>query len=304
MKSDRLFGIVYLLLANGQMSARELAEHFEVSRRTIYRDIDSLSAMNVPLYMNKGRNGGIAMMEGYTLDKAMFSDEEQTQILCSLLESQSLHATEAKGLQEKLQSMFAKQTPDIFSVDFSVWGDSKHHQETFAQIKEALLRQQVITFSYCGSDGVRTSRCVEPLKLLFKHQAWYLAAYDRTKKAQRMFKLMRMREVRRSNQRFDKEKHHLSDLEWEWTNTPQTSIELRLAFAGTAAYRVYDEFDEETIVKNEDGSFTVTVRFPMNEWVYGYLLSFGDQLRVLAPQEVKEELRSRLCAMLALYEKQ
>ena len=58
MKSDRLFGIVYLLLANGQMSARELAEHFEVSRRTIYRDIDSLSAMNVPLYMNKGRNGG------------------------------------------------------------------------------------------------------------------------------------------------------------------------------------------------------------------------------------------------------
>ena len=81
MKQNRLFGIIYLLLSKNTMTAKELSEYFEVSTRTIYRDIELLSELNIPIYMSKGKNGGIFLLENYKFDKSLLTNEEQNQIL-------------------------------------------------------------------------------------------------------------------------------------------------------------------------------------------------------------------------------
>ncbi len=121
MQTHRLFEIIYLLLDKGQMTASELASHFEVSVRTIYRDIDRLSISGVPIYTNVGKNGGIALMDGYTLDKSILSDAEQNEILMALQSLKAVEYPDPDGLLTKLGTFFKKNQQSWIEVDFTGW---------------------------------------------------------------------------------------------------------------------------------------------------------------------------------------
>ncbi|MDE6141368.1 MAG: YafY family transcriptional regulator, partial [Bacilli bacterium] len=203
MKNNRLFGIVYLLLSNENMTAKKLADYFEVSTRTIYRDIEALSELHIPIYMNKGKKGGICLTDNYKLDKALLTDDEQKEILFSLQGINKLQIATDKTYN-KLQSVFLKNDESWFEVDFSIWGESPHHKQSFEEIKKAIINKSVIEFSYFSSYGAQTIRRVEPLKLCFKHNSWYLLGFDQGKKDYRFFKIMRIKDLNILNETFER----------------------------------------------------------------------------------------------------
>lgn len=291
MQINRLFEIIYILLDKKIITAKELAERFEVSMRTIYRDIDTLSAAGIPVYTSKGKGGGISIMDNFVLDKSMFSEQEQNEILMSL---QSLNAVKVPDLEpvlDKLSVFFNKQGMNWIDVDFSRWGSDNSEREKFNLLKRGILNQTIVTFDYFSSYGEKTERTVEPLKLLFKGQGWYLYGFCKAKSDFRIFKITRIKNLCCLKEPFNK------DIPKDvWSNSEAYSprmITLILRIEAKMAYRLYDEFDPEAISKNADGSFTATATFPEDEWVYGYVLSYGNYAEVLEPQHLREIIKRK-----------
>lgn len=192
---SRMLGMLYLLMSKGTVTAGELAERFEVSTRTVYRDVEALSMAGIPVYARKGKNGGISLMEQFVLDKMLISEEEQGQILAALA---SLRETGAGAQKEeetlrKLGDFFRAEPESWVSIDFSDWSGSR--RELFEGLRLAILKRRVLRFDYYGQYGEMTGREAEPVQLLFKEYTWYLRAYCRVRKAMRLFKVLRMKRV-------------------------------------------------------------------------------------------------------------
>lgn len=192
MQIHRLFEIVYLLMEKGSVTAKELAERFEVSTRTVYRDIDALSGAGIPVYASRGKGGGIRLLPDFVLNKSLLTGAEQDEILFAL---QSLKATSASQNSEvfsRLSGLFRKETVDWIDVDFSRWGTGDAEREIFQMLKTAILERRVIAFTYYNTSGVCSERRVEPMKLRFQSNSWYLQAFCLTRENFRIFKTCRM----------------------------------------------------------------------------------------------------------------
>lgn len=289
MKINRLFEIVYMLLEKETVTAKELSEHFGVSIRTIYRDIDILSTANIPIYTNKGKRGGICLLENFVLDKSIISEEEQNQIIFALQSLEKLTPINEKNALEKMSMLFNKPTNNWIEIDFSNWETGDSQKNNFSKIKEAVINKKVIEFTYYSSYGEESKRQVEPLQIWFKDRSWYIKAYCKLKEDYRIFKISRIKDIQILDEHFDRnlpiEKEEKCDFK---------IITLKLEISKEMAYRIYDEFDKENITKTEDGNFIVEVEFPENEWVYGYILSFGEYVKVLSPEYAREIIKDRL----------
>lgn len=300
MQINRLFEIVYILLDKKIVTARELAEHFEVSSRTIYRDIDTLSLAGIPIYATQGKNGGITLLDNFVLNKSVLSENEQNEILVAL---QSLTATGYPSIDmtlSKLSSLFKKENYNWIEVDFSNWGSNEQHKEKFNTLKNAIINNKVITFIYYSSKGEKTNRRIEPTKLSFKDKAWYLKGFCLTRDEYRTFKITRIFDVQLTEE-LCSEKHLEEDLIELEKKQVNNLIDLKLRFSSDAAYRIYDEFDEKTIIKNKDGIFNVDACLPKGNWIYDYILSFGTTIEVLEPKKVREVIISKLESMINKY---
>lgn len=300
MQNDRLFQIVYLLMEQKTMTAKELAKHFEVSTRTILRDVDTLALAGVPVYTTKGKNGGISIMDGFVLDKTTISDEEQDQILAALQGLSVSENYEAEGLLKRLSAFFQKTDTNWIEVDYSRWGNSSADREKFNALKEAILGKRAITFEYPNPFRKTAPRKVYPLKLVYKSHAWYLQGYCLLRNNYRTFKINRIMNLEVLEETFRNLKFTPPAIEVE-ADEQWDMVDLKLKFDPQATYRLYDEFDASTVVKQKDGSFLVDVSLPFTHWIYEYLLSFGDQLEVLAPEEVRKGLAERLGKMSQYY---
>ena len=296
MQINRLFEIVYILLERKTITAKELAERFEVSTRTIYRDIEILSQAKIPVYANKGNGGGIGLLEDYVLDKSMLSEEEQNQILFALQSMEKISNQDEKNILEKMSSIFNKSKTNWIDVDFSDWGINGEQDQTFNLIRNAILKHNVIEFVYYNSYGEEKKRQAEPLQIYFKDKSWYLKAYCRLKQDYRLFKISRMKDIILLNKTFERELPQIKENKFDYK-----TIQLELEISKDMSYRVYDEFKMEDIIKNKNGDFIVKVEFPENDWVYGYILSFGENVKVLSPGYVKSIIKEKLQKSLKNY---
>ncbi len=287
MKIDRLFEITFILIDRKSITAKELAEMFCVSVRTIYRDMDILSACGVPVYTEKGRNGGIHIMEEYSINKALFTDREQSQIVMALQSINALGQSDVSTTLSKMKGIFKKDFDDWIEIDFSSWSNSDKDKMVFSIIREGIIESQVISFSYYSSKGEKTNRRVDPYKLVFKGNSWYLFAYCRDKKDFRFFKLTRMEELAIDKSLFVKQKLE-SAIKNEYVYTESKVIELKLEIHEKMAFRVKDEFKEYQL-DSESGKFIVQMKVSKEEWIIPYLLSYGDSIKVIEPLEIKEE---------------
>ncbi len=295
--NNRLFEIIYILMQKKKVTAKELADKFEVSTRTIYRDIEILSRANIPVYATKGKEGGIGLLEGYVLNKCILSEEEQNQILFALQGMKKVRGKEEKNILEKLSTLFNKEINDWIKVDFSNWEKDNEQEERFDMIKTAILNKNLIKFTYYNSNGERSKRIVEPLQIWFKDKSWYLISYCRLKEDYRIFKINRIKEIEILQKHFERnlpkekkeEKYSLKN------------ILLELEINKEMTYRVYDEFENREITKKEDGNFIVNVEYPENEWIYGYILSFGEYAKVLKPEYAKTIIKDKLQKTLKNY---
>ena len=145
---NRLMGIIYILMNKGTVTAGELAERFEVSVRTIYRDVEHLSMAGIPVYAQKGKNGGIRLTERFVLDKMLLSEEEQQQILAALASLRETGADKEAETLQKLGDFFKAEPKDWVAIDFSDW--SGRRKELFEQLRQAILDKHVLRFDYYG----------------------------------------------------------------------------------------------------------------------------------------------------------
>lgn len=292
MQIDRLFQIVYLLLDRKTMTAKELAEYFDVSVRTILRDIDTLSSANIPVYTTQGKGGGISILDGYVLNKTALSEAEQNQILIALQSLAAAGNTDVKGVLSKLGALFQKADTDWLEVDFSRWGQGAQDHRRFELLKTVILQRRAIRFVYVSSYGEESRRKIYPLKLVFKSKAWYLQGYCLERQDTRTFKINRMLHVEGTDEHFPAGQYKPPPIE-SADAAALSLVDLELEFSARVAYRVYDEFDEGCIERNDDGSYHVFTRIPEDGWLYSYLRSLGGDVKVLSPAFIAENLERK-----------
>ncbi|MCL1975708.1 MAG: YafY family transcriptional regulator [Firmicutes bacterium] len=290
LKINRLLEMVVILLNRESVTAKELADRFEVSTRTVYRDIEVLSSAGVPVYTNKGNSGGISLLEDYTLNKALLSKKESEGLLLGIKALGATNYPEADAIIGKLGSLFkGNQAHDWIEVDFEGWNSKVNEQNKFSKIRGAIINSLVISFDYVNANGGQSRRSAEPVKLIFNAYTWYLIAYCLLRTSYRMFRLSRIKNVQVTEQRFTKREMQ----EYDYQVTHATLVKLRLRCDGKILSRLYDTFDSECISKNEDGSYDLAVELPEEEWVYGYILSFGGHAEVLEPEHIRDIVKAR-----------
>lgn len=296
---NRLLGIIYTLMNKGTVTAAELARRYEVSVRTIYRDVEALSMAGIPVYARKGKNGGISLTEQFVLDKMLISKEEQQEILSALASLRETGAGQEETLQ-KLGEFFRSETANWVAIDFSDW--SGRRKDLFEQIRQAVLGHHVMVFDYYGQYGEMRHREVEPMQLLFKEYTWYLRAFCREKGAMRLFKVLRMKRVQVTEERFERRRNLMRMPEdAKMCLGGMGGPEIVLQVDKKEAYRIYDRFEEEEITVLPEGDFLIRMHCPIDDWLYGVILSFGPSAKVLKPKEVEEEVRGRISNMYKIY---
>jgi len=287
MSDSRLFKILYYLLKNGTTPVKELAEIFEVSTRTIHRDIDSLSSAGIPICTSRGRHGGVYIMNNFILDKSVFSAEEKDQILTAINDFSFILDEDTNDLLNKLSAIFNTNARNWIEVDLSNWRYNKPSQDIFNSIKFAILDKKIISFEYY-SKGNSTYRKIEPIKLLFKSYNWYIYGFCLFRNDYRLFKLSRINNLKVLDDKFERCDETSSIVDNAFYN--QNLVPVKLMFDKSVSYRVFDEFDKSEIEINDE-FLIVNTNLPSNDYLFSYLLSFGPNIELLEPYDLKEEFK-------------
>lgn len=297
---DRLFQIVYLLMERPVITAEELANLFEVSRRTIYRDVDKLSLAGVPIYSTQGKHGGLSLLPEYVLNKAILTEEEKIRLTASLNALSELGYQDEKNNISKLNDFFGDKFQDWLEVDFTTWGIQNDETNRFDTLKKSILEHKYIKITYAGNRDPVTKRTVKPLKLCFKNQAWYLYAYCCMKEEYRFFKLRRIFECVIMDQCFEMEKvgKILKDSSDNYSKE-QKFIRVMMEVDEVMSFRILDEMLE--IIHKEDGKYICSVEVMDVDWFIGYVLSYGPYMKVLEPNFIIEKVTKAIDSMKLLY---
>ncbi|MBS4174263.1 YafY family protein [Bacillus sp. FJAT-49736] len=303
MKLDRLLAMTMILINRRRVRAQELAEMFEVSIRTIYRDIETLGQAGIPVVTFKGSNGGIGLMDGYRLDKNVLTEEELNAISTALKSvSTSFHDEHGSSVLEKIKGITGEVKKESIVVDFSPWGQNEALRIKVDQLKEAIEASICVKFNYSSSAGQGTERTVEPHMIILKGKAWYLYAHCQLRGSFRLFKISRIRNLQLTKVVFSRKEFTIEEIPWEkeWFQS-SSAIKLTLSFDESLLASVEDMFDAENVIKGEDGRYLVVTEMPEDDWLYGFLLSFLDKLEVLDPPHVREKLLQITSKMENLY---
>lgn len=304
MQTGRLFEIVYLLMERRRMTTAELARELEVSTRTVRRDVDALSGAGVPVYMTRGKGGGVHLLDNYVLDKSLVSDSEQEEILAALSALGRTGAVDDDAVRDRLARVFQREPVDWLDMDFSFWGAPPEYKHAFDTIRQAICARRLLRFPYFDAAGNTTVRTVEPARLVFKESCWYLRAYCLKREDWRTFKLFRIgwEDMELLPDRFAL--RPIPESLGESTARPQGDDNLVLRFAASAKERIREEFAPDMIERLDDGSLEVRLSCTLDERTRLYLLSFGASLEVLEPHELRTWLREQAKRVADIYREQ
>lgn len=286
MAAERLFQIVDLLLERERMTAEELASALGVSVRTVFRDVNDLSAAGVPVCTTQGKGGGVALMEGYVLDESAFSREEQRLLLAAL--KNFPQQSEEQALN-KLAVLFRRREENWIHADLSRWGSSGSENDTFSLLRGAIWARRAVSFVYDDPNEDPHPRQVLPVRLVYLDRRWYLQGLDRDREDFRVFRLSRILSPTLSEEIF-RRRLTPPDIDPVGNIPPLFRVDARLRFAPHLAHRVYDEFDRNCVTVEEDGSLLAEAVFPEDQSLYGYLLSFGAGVEVLSPDSLRQQV--------------
>lgn len=304
LKLDRLLAITMCLLSNKRVTAAELADRFEVSLRTVYRDIDAINQAGIPVASYPGPDGGYEIMPGYRIDKQVLTLEHLVAIYTSLRGIQS--ATDNSELTELLERIGAL-IPEDFTTSASFSLDFRHSsnadvKEKIRSLQLAVREMHTVKFDYMDSRGAETSRTVEPMGLYLKRSAWYLWGFCRIRSALRVFRLSRMNNLKLLSERFVRRNLTIEDIDKDRNIKPPDGVDVMLCFNPAAKARVREEFEAADIAENPDGTLLIKAYYYSREKAVQHLLSFGIHVRVLAPPEFIDEFRCQVLQISRLYQ--
>lgn len=296
MRDSRLFRILYYILEKGKVTANELSEKFEVSVRTIYRDIDVISSAGIPIYATQGKGGGIEIADDFVLKKSLLSEKEQEQILVALKGLEGINKQYENELLTKLSAFFKIKNTNWIEVDFTNWQRGNEYDELFNYIKSAIINKNIIRFTYFSSNEKETSREVKPIRLLFKGWDWYVYTFCLLRNEFRYFKLSRIRDLKILDENFEDSYEDVVLIKkMEYKDT----VHVKLKFDRKVAFRVYDEMGD--IKEDEEGNLYAEIELPNDYNLYNYIFSFGESVEVLEPIEIRNNIRDMINKMSRIY---
>lgn len=296
MRDSRLFRILYYVLEKGKVTANELSEKFEVSVRTIYRDIDVISSAGIPIYATQGKGGGIEIADDFVLKKSLLSEKEQEQILVALKGLEGINKQYENELLTKLSAFFKIKNTNWIEVDFTNWQRGNEYDELFNDIKLAIINKNIIRFTYFSSNEKETSREVKPIRLLFKGWDWYVYTFCLLRNEFRYFKLSRIRDLKILDENFEDSYEDVVLIKkMEYKDT----VHVKLKFDRKVAFRVYDEMGD--IKEDEEGNLYAEIELPNDYNLYNYIFSFGESVEVLEPIEIRNNIRDMINKMSRIY---
>ena len=310
MKVDRLVSIIMILLEKERIGAQELAEMFEVSPRTIYRDIDAINMAGIPVRATSGVGGGFEIMQNFKMDRKVFSASDLSAILMGLTGLSSLiRGEELVNALAKVKSFIpADRAKEIackanqISIDLSPWLGNRRIQPNMDTIKTAIEENRMLSFDYADRHGTRTARTAEPYQLVLKSSHWYWYGYCHSRNDFRLFKLARTSSLRVLGTSFTPRDYPKPQLDFseQWE---KMQIKITIRVHQSVLDRVLDYCAEEDC--SPDGGEHYLVQFPFleNDYFYNVLFSFGDRCECLAPQRVREEMKRRIQDIAAIYER-
>lgn len=296
MRDSRLFRILYYVLEKGKVTANELSEKFEVSVRTIYRDIDVISSAGIPIYATQGKGGGIEIADDFVLKKSLLSEKEQEQILVALKGLEGINKQYENELLTKLSAFFKIKNTNWIEVDFTNWQRGNEYDELFNDIKSAIINKNIIRFTYFSSNEKETSREVKPIRLLFKGWDWYVYTFCLLRNEFRYFKLSRIRDLKILDENFEDSYEDVVLIKkMEYKDT----VHVKLKFDRKVAFRVYDEMGD--IKEDEEGNLYAEIELPNDYNLYNYIFSFGESVEVLEPIKIRNNIRDMINKMSRIY---
>lgn len=300
MKIDRLIGILSVLLQEEKTTAPELAERFEVSKRTINRDIEDLCRAGIPIRTTQGSGGGISIMDGYRMDRAILTSKDMQMILVGLRSLDSVSGSSYYGqLMEKIQagsSAFVSGRDSIL-IDLSSW-----YRESLAPkieiIQDAIGDRHLLKFRYYAPTG-ESERMVEPYYLVFRWSSWYLWGWCRDRRDLRLFKLNRMDKVRKTEKSFECREVVMPDLSNE--KIFPGGVKVKALFSPDVKWRLVEEFGPKCFAENDDGRLLFTADYTDVENLVTWIMTFGDKAEVLEPKEAREKIARMARNMATIY---
>ncbi len=301
MKIDRQIGILSMLLQKDMVTAPDLADLFEVSRRTINRDIEDLCKAGIPIVTKQGVNGGISIMENYKWDKTLFTNAEMHDILAGLRSLDSVNGTNRYGkLMEKLSagsSDFMVGNQSVL-IDLSSW-----YKDSLAPkielIRAAIDTYRELEFFYYSPKG-ESLRRIEPYYLIFRWSSWYVWGWCKKRKAFRMFKLNRMENTKITEQEFEKRQVPMPDLSNEKIFPGR--IKVKALFDAECKWKLVEEFGTGSFQEQEDGRLLFQADYTDEENLISWLMSFRDKAELLEPKEIRNKIRESIGKMRRKYE--
>lgn len=301
MQIERLVQMVFYIVNHEQATAKKLANYFNVSTRTIYRDINILTIAGIPIVSAKGTGGGISLIDGYTINKSLLSKEDQQSIYQGLQMLQAAKYPNAEAALNKVGAIFRNVLePKWLEVDFSYWGSDEKQKISISELQYAIINKHTIQFDYFNSELGQSKRVIEPLRLAFKSHAWYIVGYCRNKLDIRIFRMSRMRQVQVMTEIFERELPQDFILTGEYKESDNIPV-FKLKFNPKIAVRLYDEFQENQISVCEDGSYTVTIQYPLSNWTFNRLLSYGKYVEIMEPEIARTMLKKRALEIVEIY---
>ncbi|MGI5959136.1 MAG: helix-turn-helix transcriptional regulator [Massiliimalia sp.] len=301
MKIDRLIGILCVLLQQDRVTAPQLSEKFEVSRRTIHRDIEDLCKAGIPIVTVPGQNGGISIMEGYKIDRTLLTSQDMQAILAGLGSLDSVSGTNRVAqLMEKLSAGASALVPggQNILIDLSSW-----YKDALApkieQIRTAMDLHQMLSFHYYAPKG-ESCRMIEPYYLIFRWGSWYVWGYCQSRQDYRLFKLNRMEHLA-AGERFQPRFAPFPDLSNE--RIFPGGIQVKVLFDAGCKWRLIEEFGNQCFQEQPDGRLLFHADYTDEENLISWLLTFGEKAVLLEPKPLREKLVCSLKQMIAQYEK-
>ncbi|MDE6712225.1 MAG: YafY family transcriptional regulator [Lachnospiraceae bacterium] len=301
MKIDRLIGILSILLQEEKTTAPDLAERFEVSRRTINRDIEDLCKAGIPIRTAQGAGGGISIMDGYRMDRTILTSKDMQMILAGLRSLDSVSGSSYYGqLMEKLQTGASEfiSGRDSMLIDLSSWYKGSLAPK-IEVIQSAIENRHILHFKYYAPAG-ESERCIEPYYLVFRWSSWYVWGWCKDRKDYRLFKLNRMDQTAESDQSFVSRNAPIPDLSNE--KIFPGGIKVKALFAPDVKWRLVEEFGPHCFRETEDGRLLFYADYTDRENLITWILTFGEKAEVLEPKDIRNAIRRIAEETIKLYQ--
>lgn len=286
MKLDRLIGILSILLQQDKITAPELAEKFEVSVRTILRDIDDLNKAGIPITTSQGQGGGISIMDGYKIDRTLLSSSEMQAIFSGLKSLDSVSGTNRyRQLMDKLSVSNTINADNHIIIDLATW-DKNAVSTKIELIKSAMEQKRIITFRYYSPERTE-QRNIEPYRLIFQWSNWYVWGFCVKRQDYRLFKLTRITELTKTEEDFVQ--RGIPEYECDKLRHTKGEISAIVRFDKSAKWRIVDEFGTENFTEDENGNVILTFTWSDKLSFYSYILGFRENAEIISPAEYREE---------------